>query len=264
MDEIAELVLWTAGSIVLWVVGTQIAWLAVQRPFSLLGRFRTGWSGNPVGFALRFLVRVIFYLLIPYLALVRHVLSPVVVGLSGTDTELPWWNLGWKLADWAGAFGWITGLGGIAAVTLVVGWWNAHRATLSHEGAGGEFPAGGLVSAPSIFSVVPETIFAQVHWAFYRAMPLMLMPDVYWATLAGGALVMVEWALDPAWQASIRDGSRREAALMQGAWLALSSTVFVMARNIWVMLFLHIVLAWAMGQWVALLAARRSMLRDQP
>ncbi len=273
MDELGELVLWTAGSIGLWTIGVWVAWFAAQRPASLAGRFRTGWSGNPVGFALRFLVRLIFYLLIPYLALLRHVLSPVSIGLAGTEAELPWWNLGWASSDWAGALGWVIGLGGIAAVVLVAGWWNAHRAMLAQDRAAqdraaqdsvrGSFPAGGMIPAPSIFSLVPDVVFAEAHWAFYRAVPLALVSDPYWATLAGGALVIVEWALDPGWHASIRDGSQREAVLMQLGWLALSSTVFVMTHNVWVALLAHFVLAWGVGQWVVLLAWRRAMI-SQP
>jgi hypothetical protein len=221
-----------------------------------VGRFRTGWAGNPVGHAIVFLVRFAFYLGIPYAALLRHTLSLVVIGLLGAETaELPWWTLGWKLADWAGAFGWITGLGGIVASVLFLGWWNVRRALLALA-SGDEFPAGGLTPAPSVLVVARESIFDEVHWAFYRAVPLLLISDPYWATLVGAALVILEWLVDPAWHASIRDGTRREAALMQIGWLFLSSVAFVMTHNVWPMILLHVTLAWAVGRWAALLAGR--------
>jgi hypothetical protein len=211
-----------------------------------------------------FLVRFAYYIGLPYAVLLRHVLSLVVIGALGSETaDLPWWTLGWKLTDWAGALGWITGLGGIAAVPLVLGWWNVRRANLSLPGSS-EFPAGGLVPAPSILVVARESIYAEIHWTFYRAVPLTFMSDPYWATLAGAALVIVEWVIDPAWHTSIRDGSQREAALMQIGWLALSSAVFVMARNVWVMMLLHVALAWVIGKWVALLALRQApVIGDQ-
>jgi len=256
MDDRTELVLWTAGSILLSFIGALAAWIAVQEPQSRLGRFRSGWSGNPAGHAIVFLVRFAFYLGIPYITLMRHALSLVVIGFLGAETaDLPWWTLGWTLADWAGALGWITGLGGIVAVTLFLGWWNVRRAILAHQGGDG-FPAGGMAPASSILVVARESIFDEVHWAFYRAVPLLFISDPYWATLAGAALVIVEWVVDPAWHASIRDGSRREAALMQVGWLALSSAVFVMAHNVWPMIVLHVGLAWAIGHWAALLAGR--------
>ena len=86
MDDIAELALWTAGSIVLWVLGTHIAqWVRAAAR-------QVCWAGfAPAGPAIRLAMlcssssAFIFYLLIPYLALLRHALSPVVIGLSGTD-----------------------------------------------------------------------------------------------------------------------------------------------------------------------------------
>ena len=70
-------------------------------------------------------------------------LADVVAGLAGTQTaDLPWWTLGWTLADWATAIGWMAGLGSIAAGTLALGWWNARRAM------GVEFPTGDMLPAP--------------------------------------------------------------------------------------------------------------------
>lgn len=265
MNERLELVLWTAGSILLYAIGAQLAWVSLHQPQSTLGRFRTGWSGNPLGRAIVFLVRFAYYLVIPYAALLRHALSLVVIGLLGAETaDLPWWTLGWRLTDWARALGWITGLGGIAAMTLLLGWWNVRRATLALSSDGVEFPASGLLPAPSILIVARESFYAEIHWAFYRAAPLVLIADPYWATLAGAALVILEWTLNPAWRAGIADGPQREALLMQIGWLALSSAVFVMARNVWVIILLHIALAWAIGQWIALLASRSGLPSREP
>jgi hypothetical protein len=122
----------------------------------------------------------------------------------------------------------------------------------------GDLPSGGLLPAPSLLVTVRESLYAEIHWAFYRAAPLLFMADLYWATLAGAALVVVEWSLDPYWRAaqSVANGSRREVLLTQSAWLALSAAIFALARNVWPIIVLHTVLAWALGRWVTLLSAQ--------
>jgi len=251
MDYRIELALWTAGSFVLAVMGASLAWRAQQRPQGRTARFLTRLTGNPFGRALLFILRFAYYVGLPYITLLRHALSPVTIGLVGTLTsELPGWMLGWSLADWSGAAGWTIGLGGLAAIALALGWWNARRAL------GSEPPSGGLLPAPSLFVTAQESIYAQIHWAFYRGAPLLFIPDLYWATLAGAALVIVEWALDPFWRAGLANGSRREVLLIQTCWLALSTAIFALAHNVWPIMALHIVLAWASGRWVTLLSVR--------
>ena len=272
MDAPLELALWTAGSILLSAVGGLLAWAAGQRPQSRLGQLGTSLTGNPFGRATVFLVRFAFYIGLPYIVLMNHVLSPVVVGLVGTQTsDLPWWLLGWNTSEWAKALiggsdpaGGVT-VGallpdGIAVAILLLGWRNAFRANLALRETGNAFPSGGLLPAPSIFVIVRESLFAEIHWAFYRAAPLAFIADPYWATLAGAVLVVLEWVLDPTWHAGLADGSRREALLMQLTWLALSASIFVLTRNVWPILVLHIILAWVVGRWIALFAARQSLV----
>jgi len=251
MDYRIELALWTVGSIVLAVMGASLAWHARQRPQGWTARFLTRLTSNPFGRALLFILRFAYYVGLPYIALLRHTLSPVTIGLVGTQTsELPGWMLGWSLADWSGAVGWTIGLGGLAAIALAWGWWNARRAL------GSELPSGGLLPAPSLFVAAQESIYAEIHWAFYRGAPLLFIADPYWATLAGATLVIVEWALDPFWRAGLANGSRREVLLIQISWLTLSTAIFALAHNVWLIMALHITLAWASGRWVTLLSVQ--------
>lgn len=250
MDYRIELAAWTAVSLLLSVAGAYLAWHAEHKPKGRTARFRTWLAGSPVGRAFLFLLRFTYYIGLPYIALLSHALSPVVIGLVGTLTsELPWWMLGWNLTDWAGALGWAIGLGSLTAAALAMGWWNARRALAS------ELPSGGLSPAPSLLATARESIYAEIHWAFYRAAPLLFIADPYWATLVAAAIVVVEWALDPYWRAGLANGSRREVLLTQMTWLALSTAIFVLARNVWPIVALHLVLAWALGQWVKLLSA---------
>jgi len=252
MEYRIELAVWTAGSVLLSVTGAQLAWHAERKPQGRTAQFRTRLTGNPFGRAFLFLLRFVYYLGLPYIALLRHALSPVVIGLLGTQTsDLPWWRLGWNLTEWAGALGWAIGLGGVAAAALALSWWNARRALE------GELPSGGLLPAPTLLVTARESLYAEIHWAFYRAAPLLFIADPYWGALVGAAIVVAEWALDPYWRAaqSEANGSRREALLTQIAWLALSTAIFVLARNVWPIIALHVTLAWALGRWVTLLSA---------
>ncbi len=260
MEYRIELALWTAGSLLLSAMGTGLAWRGERQSQGWAGQLHARLSGNPFGRAFVFLLRFTYYIGLPYIALLRHTFSPVGIGLLGTQTsELPWWMLGWSLADWSRALGWAVGLGGLAATALAVGWWNAHRALED------ELPSGGLLPAPSLFVAARESIYAEIHWAFYRAAPLLFIADPYWATLVGAGLVTVEWALDPYWRAGLTNGSRREVLLTQIAWLALSTAIFVLARNVWPILALHAALAWALGRWVTLLPTRtQAILPAEP
>lgn len=251
MDYQLELALWTVGSILLSVVGAWWAWRAERQPQGQAGRLRAQLTGDPFSRAFSSLVRFAYYICIPYAASLRHALSPVAIGLLGTEiSELPWWMLGWNLADWAWAILQTVGLGALAAVALGLGWWNARRAIK------GDLPSGGLLPAPSIFATALESLYAEIHWAFYRAVPLMLIANLYWGTLAGAMLVVVEWVLDPSWRAGLADGSRREALLTRIGWLALSTSIFILTRNVWPIIVLHVTLAWVMGRWVERLAGR--------
>jgi hypothetical protein len=251
MEYRIELTVWTAGSVLLAAAGAQVAWRAERKPQGRIAQFRAWLTGNLFGRAFLFLLRFLYYFGLPYVAVLRHALSLVVIGLVGTQTsDLPWWMLGWNLSEWAGALGWAIGLGGLAAAALAWGWWNARRALE------GDLPSGGLLPAPSLLVTARESLYAEIHWAFYRAAPLLFMADPYWATLAGAALVVVEWSLDPYWRAGLANGSRREVLLTQMAWLALSTAIFALARNVWPIIVLHSALAWALGRWVALLSAQ--------
>lgn len=247
-----QLLLWTGVSIALYGTVTWVAWFSQPdqhgQPRGQLGLVYARLSGSLAGRALLFFIRFAYYIGIPYLALLGHSLSLVVMGLLGTETaDLPWWTLGWRLADWVGTLGWAAGLGAFTAGLLLAGWWSVGRAL------GGGVPAGGLHPAESLLLTARETLYSEIHWAFYRAAPLVLIADAYWAALAGMGIILIEWIIDPFWHAGLAGGSRREALLMQAVWLGLSTCLFVLTHNVWPILILHTALAWATGRWVKML-----------
>jgi len=254
IEEHLELIVWTAGSILLAVAAAQLAWVGARSPTSGLGHWRAALTHKPLGQSALFLARLVFYIGLPYLTLLRHSLSLVSIGMLGTETpDLPWWLLGWNLSDWSTAVGWTAALGGMTAAALSLGWRNVRRAV------GPDFSASGLVPAPSLLVIVRESILAETHWAFYRAAPLALIADPYWATLTGAALVIFEWLLNPNWHFALADGPQREQWLMQLVWLALSATLFALTKNIWPILAAHILLEWSVSRWAALLSTQATV-----
>jgi len=145
-------------------------------------------------------------------------------------------------------------------VTLVAGWWNAYRATLSHAGPAASSLRVAWFPRPPFFPFCPK-LFLPKRTGLLSRCAVMLVPDVYWATLAGGALVIIEWALDPAWRQHPR-WSRREARSANRLVGALFDGLCHGAQYLG-----HAFFAYRAGvgdgAMVALLAARRTVVRDQ-
>jgi hypothetical protein len=94
--------------------------------------------------------------------------------------------------------------------------------------------------------VVLEPVYLQVHWAFYRAAPLVWLgpAGVAWAAFLGAAIVAVEMALDPRTWAALRTPDRATRPLLNGALCWLSALGFAAAQNGWLLLIMHMLLAW--------------------
>jgi hypothetical protein len=102
----------------------------------------------------------------------------------------------------------------------------------------------------SVGAVIVDAIYAEIHWAFYRAAPLILLGDVYAAVLFGVLLVGVEWIV-----ALIRSGlnlspEERQSWLRRGVLLALSAALFALTQNVWLAIVLHAALELLWHVWL--------------
>jgi hypothetical protein len=253
---------WLLGSVIAIVVATNLAWLVVHRK-AAEPAFRYG----PLA-ALGWLVISVFYLLVPFIALQRGVLSPYALGLTEIDWPVTLSN-GMVLA-------------GLIVAGLMFGWLVYRRARYE-ESPGGEgwaepdVPAGPLPRALTrvlaVLHAPLDAALGQWHWAFYRAavFGLLALPlsfpgvplvdralqglqaePLYWGAWAGIGVAGLEWALDPFGRAHMRRPGERETALRRAALAVATTGLFVLTRNFWLCLVVHVAVETLVAGWFRL------------
>ncbi len=219
-------VIWTLASMAVAVLGMLLISPArlAQLRLSIGGRF------------LEHFLRLLYFVGIPYAALLTRAIAPIDMGLSGAGGSI----LGWTAAAW------LHGLG--AAVTIgVVGLlpigWASRQITR----------AGLPLSADdrSAGAIIVESIYSEIHWAFYRAAPLILLADVYWAVLAGVILVGTEWIVSLLRNGLDSVAAQRQLWLRRSAFLAMSAALFILTQNAWLTIGLHVVSEITLTMWLA-------------
>jgi hypothetical protein len=209
---------WVGGSILAYALVTNLAWWL--RP-----RLRL----HPVArAALVQAARFAFYLGVPYLALGGWPRPPFSGLISLDDLGLVGLSPLWPAARWLGSAGTGLALGLAAFLVLLLGWWNANRA-----GARLRFPPGPW------WALLIDGLYLQVHWAFYRAAPAAALGDVYAGVFLGLGLVVVEWALDPAWRQGWREPEQAAERWLRVALAVTSALIFWFTRSLWACLAVH-------------------------
>lgn len=256
-DDPSNPAAWLLASFLVLVLATNAGWLAVRKRVETPG-FRRG----PLA-AFGWLCLSLFYLLPPFLALQRGVLSPYAFGLS---------EINWPATLSNGMV-----LAGIIVAGLLFGWL-VYRRTLRGEAAPGAvanrafqdegFPGAappsyalGLPLAVSrLLAVLRAPLDAgleQWHWAFYRAAAIgwLMLPlgvsgapladrllqglqhePLYWGAWLGLLVAGLEWALDPFSRAALRRPGDLPIALRRAALAVATTGLFVLTRNFWLCL----------------------------
>jgi predicted cobalt transporter CbtA len=95
-------------------------------------------------------------------------------------------------------------------------------------------------------------IYMQAHWALYRAACILIfttfMKDdaaVYWGTAAGLALTFVEAYADPRVRRHLAEAGAAELPLWSAAQAIINAVGFVLTRNVWLLILLHLALEFA-------------------
>jgi hypothetical protein len=186
---------------------------------------------------------------VPYAVLLTGSIASIDMGLTGAGGSI----LGWSPAEWLRGLSTALTLGVIVLLPIGLAGRQIARA--------GQ-PLG--VDDRSAGAVIVDAIYAEIHWAFYRAAPLILLADVYAAVIFGALLVGVEWIV-----ALIRNGLKpaaeeRQKWLRRGALLALSGALFALTQNVWLAMLAHSVVELAWKVWLWRLAPRPIEQRRAP
>lgn len=219
-------VIWTLASMVIFVL------VALAVPPARAAQLRITAGGRMVEPA----ARLIYYIGLPYAALLTNSLALIDLGLAGNSGGV----LGWSGTDWLNALGsWlVVGFMALAPIGLA-----ARQLARQGRLLGVDVrPAG---------AIIVDSVYSEVHWAFYRAAPLILLNDAYLAALIGVGLVAVEQAVTLAHSGLGREAEDRQSWLGQLLLLAMSSTLFVLTRNTWLIIALHVIVELALKVWTS-------------
>jgi hypothetical protein len=183
------------------------------------------------------LLRLLYFIGLPYAALLTGSLTPIDLGLTGAGGVL----LGWDVAAWLRGLSTTLTIGIIVVLPIGLASWQIARA--AHGAALG-------ADDRSVGAVLVEALYSEVHWAFYRTAPLILLENAYVAALIGVVLVGVEWSVE-----LIRNGlssvpGDHQRWLRRMLLLAMSATLFVLTRNLWLLIGLHLVTELIWKAWV--------------
>ncbi|HET7090008.1 MAG TPA: hypothetical protein VFL17_15330 [Anaerolineae bacterium] len=163
-----------------------------------------------------------YFLGVPYLALLTGAFAPSDVGLQGSPAlDL---LLGWAAEEWMRALGQAIALGLLTLLVVRLLTWQIRR-------AGGCGAAAMEIVDASAAHSIRDGIYAEVHWSFYRALPMVLWGDAGRAALLGIALAAAEALL-----AGRRTTSSVSRISASSALLGMGSATFfaLTGGNFWI------------------------------
>ena len=238
---------WLLGSFLVMILAANLAWLIVRRKAT-----DPSFQMGPLA-ALGWLVRALFYLLIPFLALREGIISPYAAGLS---------EINWPATLSTGLT-----LAGVLIVALLFGWLMYRRSLPEGQ------PAQPLARLILGLRGPTSAALQQWHWTFYRAaaaaallttasvegprmveriMEKLQSDPLYWGAWLGIALAGVEWALNPFSRAAWRADNKRAAAIRRASLAIATTGLFVLTRNFWLCLAAHLLVETFVATWFAL------------
>jgi hypothetical protein len=219
LDERAKLALAIVFSVAIRVVVAEL-------PRRLVARFEHPWLVEAL--------RLIYYLGLPYLALLGGFASPRLFGLTAIDWPRSL-AVGALLA--AGAF----------VLLVLIGWYYA-RATRNFALCDRSFatfrtgpfaaPLGDLARPLGWVFSLRDAIYLEAHWTFYRAGPMLILGD-YGGVFVGLAIALVEGYLDPTVRRHLSKPGSAEQPLFVASLAVAMTVVFFFTRNLWLCIALH-------------------------
>jgi hypothetical protein len=217
-----------AVSMLLYIAGSNLAWFYRTRPEGgFAGRIRSR-AASPYVRALYELGRLVYYVGVPYVALI----------LGWVDLRA----LGLGYLDWADGLRWTIVLA-LATWSLLMFVWVPYLRATSN------IPVRLNSEVLSWSRRAVEVIYMQAHWAFYRAACILILISffkddvaVYWGTSAGLALIFLEAWADPRVRRSLTHVGQGELALWSAGQAIINTVGFVLTRNVWLLALIQLTL----------------------
>jgi hypothetical protein len=110
-------------------------------------------------------------------------------------------------------------------------------------------PGGAAPSEPPspFWTRLRESVYQEIHWAFYRSAPLLVLEERAQGIALGLGIVALEAWLDPAWRERWRHPPLASTALRTAGLTVLMAVIFGMTGNLWITLGLHLAVETAGG-----------------
>jgi hypothetical protein len=262
IDYRIELNSWIALSVLSYAISVNIAWRWRRLQPGRLASWIEKVKGWPLAGWIFQLFRFAYYLGLPFCLLLngdavgrslerflgfdiplgflmRGVLLPRAMGLNSLTTS-----------EWFAGVGMGVTLGLGAFSLMALGWWYCIRSVrkLSWERAASPNPGvdvgrpGGRASSPltqAWWIILWEVVYAEVHWAFYRAGPIILLDNYYAGIFLGFLILSLEWWVNPAWRHDWDPMGQRPEVVLQWTLAFVMTVIFLFTRNLWLMISLH-------------------------
>ena len=169
---------------------------------------------------------LVYYIGVPYVALLRGDLLPSALGLAGLH--------------WLSDIGLGIAFAGVSVALVAL--------TFRYAGGGSAAPAAYGAPAP-----LWRVAALQIHWTFYRAALTQVVGDAYWGAFLSLIPIGLELALNPAWRRRLlAEQAGPEAVRL--ALLVTTTAQYVLARNLALLVAAH----WLTEIAAAALAPRRA------
>ncbi len=227
---------------IIWTLASMVVAVLVTLIFSpaRADRFRSTLAGRLI----EHICRLIYFIGLPYAALLTHSISAVDLGFMGNTGSNDAAIFGWTSADWLRGLSTGVTLGLIVLIPIGLA---------ARQMARAGSPLG--VDVRSAGSIVIDSVYSEVHWAFYRSAPLILFGSAYGAALIGVLLVSLELVVSIVRSGLGAQPEDRQSWIGQALLLAMSATTFILTRNVWLAIALHMVIEVALKAMTTRLAA---------
>ncbi len=221
-----ESALWVIFSIGLYALGVDIAWHYRRSRSGRLGQWAETLKEWPHRHWLLEAVRFLYYIGIPYAALLRGVALPRLMGLTHLD--------------WVKGIGLGAALGGGAFLLLALIWWWYARAVAALPLSARQRPGANLGDdSTNGWILLREAIYLQTHWAFYRSAAILFLDNQYAGVFLGFLLVTLEWSINPAWRTDLSVPWRSVNILFRWSLAFVTAIAFLFIRNLWLLVPIH-------------------------